>query len=76
MEKVLRILEEIRPEFDFRNSNNFIQNGFLDSFDIIILVTVLEESLNISINGTEIIPENFKDIEAINKLILKCGGIA
>lgn len=75
MDKVLKILEEIRPEFDFRNSNNFIQNGCLDSLDIISLVSILDESFRISINGTDIVPENFEDIESINKLILKCGGI-
>ncbi len=74
MEKVLRMLEDIRPEFDFRNSNNFIQNAFLDSLDIITLVSMLDESFHISINGTDIVPENFEDIESINKLILKCGG--
>lgn len=74
MEKVLRMLEEIRPEFDFRNTSNFIQNGLLDSLDIITLVSMLDEFFHISINGIDIIPNNFEDIESINKLILKCGG--
>ncbi|MGG1676779.1 hypothetical protein ACIFOT_13665 [Neobacillus sp. NRS-1170] len=74
MEKVLRMLEEIRPEFNFQNSSNFIQNGFLDSLDIITLVSMLDESFHISINGTDIVPENFEDIESIKKLILKSGG--
>ena len=39
-EKVLKILEEIRPEFDFSTSNNFVEDGFLDSFDI---VTIIDE---------------------------------
>lgn len=74
MEKVLKMLEEIRPECDFRNSNHYIQNGFLDSLDIITLVSMLDVSFHISINGTDIVPENFEDIESINKLILKSGG--
>jgi acyl carrier protein len=74
MEKVLRMLEDIRPEFNFQNSSNFIQNGFLDSLDIITLVSMLDESFHISINGTDIVPENFEDIESIKKLILKSGG--
>ena len=74
MEKVLRMLEEIRPEFDFQNASHFIENGLLDSLDIITLVSMLDESFHISINGTDIVPENFEDIESINKLILKSGG--
>ncbi len=72
----MSFLEEIRPEFDFGSSDHFIQDGFLDSFDIILLVNMLEESFHISISGTDIIPENFENMEAINKLILKCGAIA
>ena len=74
MEKVLRMLEEIRPEFDLQNASHFNENGLLDSLDIITLVSMLDESFHISINGTDIVPENFEDIESINKLILKSGG--
>jgi hypothetical protein len=33
-DKVISILTEIRPEFDFTQSVNFIEEGFLDSFDV------------------------------------------
>ena len=37
------MLDEIRPEFDYKESNNFIEDGLLDSFDIISLVNMIEE---------------------------------
>lgn len=74
MDKIIKILEEIRPEFDFQSSNDYIRDGMLDSFDIVTLVSMLEEIFGISIGGTEIIPDNFKNIKTIRKLVLKCGG--
>ena len=73
MDKILNILSEIRPEFDFKSSENFILDGMLDSFDIITLVSLLDEIFNISIDGLDIIPENFENLDTIKKLIIKNG---
>ena len=69
--KVEKILNEIRPEFDFSTSTNFIENGMLDSFDVVSLVTMLDEEFNISIEGVEIIPMNFNSVESICTLLSK-----
>ena len=68
-EKIIKILSELRPEFDFNQDINYIEEGMLDSFDIVNLVNELEESFNITIDGTEILPENFSSADAIMKLI-------
>ncbi len=72
-EKIIEILTEIRPEFDFNTSVNFIEEGMLDSFDIVSLVSSLDEAYHISIEGTEIIPDNFSSIDSISKLLSKYG---
>jgi acyl carrier protein len=69
--KVEKILNEIRPEFDFSTSTNFIENGMLDSFDVVSLVTMLDKEFNISIEGVEIIPMNFNSVESICTLLSK-----
>jgi acyl carrier protein len=68
-DKVVQILINIRPEFDFNDDVNFIETGMLDSFDIVTLVTSLDEEFGISIDGTEILPENFCTIGAIIQLL-------
>lgn len=67
--QIINILSEIRPEFDFTASVNFIEEGMLDSFDIVSLVDSLEKEFNITISGLDIIPENFDSIEAIENII-------
>lgn len=74
MEKIIEILSEIRPEFDFNKSNNFIEDGMLDSFDIITLVTEIDQKFGISIDGLDILPENFSNLQQIKDLIIKNGG--
>lgn len=71
--KILELLTEIRPEFDFAESNSFIEEGMLDSFDIVALVAALDEEYKISIVGMDIIPENFSSLETIHQLLKKNG---
>lgn len=74
MERIRKILIDIRPEYDFIGDINFIEEGMLDSFDVITLVTELEEVFSIQIDGENIIPERFSNIEAIKDLINLSGG--
>lgn len=74
MEKIIiGFLSEIRPEFDFSESSNFIDEGMLDSFDIVQLVVSLDKEFRISIDGLDILPENFSNIENIVQLLIKNG---
>jgi acyl carrier protein len=73
-DKILKQLSEIRPEFDFTQSSNFIAEGLLDSFDVVQLVAALDAQYNISIDGMDIIPENFSSIESITAILIKNGA--
>lgn len=68
---IIGILSDLRPEFDFTSSLDFIEDGFLDSFDVVSLVNELEEKFNILIDGEDIIPENFASVKSIEALIKK-----
>mgnify|MGYP000168667694 FL=1 len=72
-ERILKILSGIRPEFDFTMDVNFIEEGILDSFDVINLVTALDSEFGISIDGTDVLPENFSSVNAIVMLLKKNG---
>ena len=69
MDEILSLLIEVRPESDFASSNDFIADGLLDSFDMVMLIDELEEKFDVKIDGTEIIPENFVSVDAIIQLI-------
>ena len=73
-DKIIAILSELRPEFDFTEEVDFIEEGMLDSFDVVNLVTELDSPFGISIDGVDILPENFASIESIENLLKKNGA--
>ena len=73
MKTVLDVLKGIRPEFDFSTSEDFIADGMLDSFDVVTLINELDENYKISIAGTDILPENVRNVAAIKTLLQKYG---
>ena len=74
-EQIIKILTELRPEFDFTQEGvNFIEEGMLDSFDMVNLVNDLDSTFGISIDGVDILPENFATVESIEQLLNKNGA--
>jgi len=74
MKSLIEILKEIRPEFDFTASNDFMADGMLDSFDMVTLVAALDKNYGISIPGTDILPEHFQNLKTIEALLRQCGA--
>ncbi len=66
---VLNILKDTRPEFEFNSDVNYLDEGYLDSFDLITIVSDLETTFNIKINGSLIVPESFSSLDSIVKLV-------
>lgn len=73
-EKIIAILNDLRPEFDFTEDVDFIEAGMLDSFDIVSLVDELESHFGIKIQGIDVIPENFSTLDKIETLLKKSGA--
>ena len=71
MNELMEILEELRPDVDFENETLLIGNGILDSFDIVSLVTSLNDAFDIAIKPNDLIPENFNSAAAILALVEK-----
>lgn len=72
-EEIIAILNGLRPEFDFSEPVDFIEEGMLDSFDVINLVNELDTKYGISIDGIDVLPENFSSIDSIINLLHKNG---
>ncbi len=71
MEELQRILEEIRQDIDFTSQDRLIDDGVLDSIDIIAIVTAVNDAFDVDINVQYLLPENFNSMEAIYRLICK-----
>ena len=69
MEKIIEILESIRADIDFTKEDKLIDDGILDSFDIVSIVGELCDYYDITITVDMMEPENFNSAEAIHALV-------
>lgn len=69
MEELLKLLKERKPEVDFENNENLIEEELLDSFDIISIVSAIDNEFDVQITAGDVIPENFNSAKALYALI-------
>lgn len=74
MEELLELLSALKPEIDFEHETELIDDGLLESFDVITLIAEIEDQLGIEIPAEEIVPENFNSAEGIWNLCEKIKG--
>ena len=65
MYELLVLSEDIKPTVDFRTCTGLIDDGYLDSFDILSIVSELNDAFGIEISPVDIIPENFNSAQAL-----------
>ncbi len=71
MEKLIELLKGVRDDVDFRTCTTLVDEGVLDSFDIVEIVNLIDEEYDIEIPAIEIVPENFNSTEAILNMITR-----
>ena len=69
MEQLLEILKGIRPDVDFENETALIDDGILDSFDVVSIISELDDAFGVQVRITELDPENFNSVAAIWNLV-------
>ena len=69
MEKLLEILKNVRPDVDFENETALIDDGILDSFDVVSIISELDNEFDVQVRINELDPENFNSAESIWNLV-------
>ena len=75
MEKLIEILTSLHPDVDFATTSDLVDDGILDSLDIVTLVTEIDATFDVTIPAEEIVPENFNSAEALFALIERLDEI-
>ena len=68
-EKIIEVLNEVNAGVDYENETSLISDGILTSFDIVMLISLLNEKFSVNITVMELVPENFESVSDIEKLI-------
>ena len=69
MNELLEILEDIKPTIDFKTCTGLIDAGYLDSFDILSIVSELNDAFEIEISPVDIVPDNFNSAQALWNMV-------
>jgi acyl carrier protein len=75
MEELLEILEGLHPDVDYETCDTLIDDGILDSLDIVTLITDINDAFDVAIPPEEILPENFNSAKALFALIERLDNI-
>ena len=68
-EKVNAIIKKVKPNRNLEKVTDIIEGGYIDSFELMLLITTLQDSFKIDISANEITPENFNSINAIAVMV-------
>ena len=71
MNELIEILSELHDDVDFATETGLIENGILNSLDIVTLITEINDHFDVMIPAEEIMPENFDSAEALWALITR-----
>lgn len=69
MEKVIEILEKLKPGYDFTKEQNLFEDHIIASLDIIMIVSELNDEFDVEIELPQIKPENFQSAETIYAMV-------
>ena len=71
MDELLELLKDVRDDVDFENCETLVDDGVLASFDILQIISAINETFDVEIPATSIIPKNFNSAKAMYALIEK-----
>lgn len=69
MDELMSVLAENCPDIEFEGAERLIDDGILDSLEIVMLVGALNDAFDVAITAEELTPENFNSVQAIYALV-------
>ena len=67
--KLLQILTETCPGVDFTKETTLVDDGFLESLDLVTIVSEIMATFDIELNVDDLLPENFNSVPAMLRLM-------
>lgn len=68
-ETLLRILTDCCPDVDFETETALIDDGLLESLDMVMIVTDIMHEFDVELTVDDLLPEHFNSVDAMLALI-------
>ena len=69
MDELLELLQDAKPDIDFLSETALIDDGLLDSFDVVNLIYEISENFGVEIPPEDVVPEHFNSVQAMWEMI-------
>lgn len=69
MEELLALLKGVKEDVDFMRCETLIDDGLLDSFDIITIVHEVNDTFDVNVTAEDIDPDNFNSAKQLWAMI-------
>jgi len=74
VDRIIKVLQSIRPGINWETADAIIDDGLIDSFDMISLIAELDTEFGVRIGLEHLEPENFNSLSAIAALLRDLGA--
>ncbi|MBR2521954.1 MAG: acyl carrier protein [Coriobacteriales bacterium] len=71
LDAVIAILEDINDDVDYETCTDLVDSRSLTSFDILAIISAIDEEFDVSVPAKDIVPANFNSAQAILELIAR-----
>lgn len=69
IEDVIEVLEDVREDVDYEHETALVTGKVLDSFDILSIISALNDEFDISIPAKDIVEANFDSAEGLRAMV-------
>ncbi len=68
-EELLKLLEGTCPKVDFANENALVDDGLLDSYAVLSIISAISEEYDVEFEADDILPETLNNLDSICQLV-------
>lgn len=69
LDAVIEMLEDVKEGVDYRNAIGLVDNREIDSFDILAIISAIDDEFDLSVPAKDIVPANFNSAQSLCALI-------
>lgn len=69
LENVIEMLQDVNDEVDYETCTDLVDARHLTSFDILSIISAIDDEFDVAVPAKDIVPENFNSAQAICSLI-------
>ena len=64
LDHMIELLEDVKGNVDYENCTTLVDDRVLDSFDILSIISSINDEFDVSVPAKDIVPDNFNSAQA------------